>query len=163
MDPLTIAMIASSVLGGIGNIMSSSKQGEIFDLLQKHLGKIVNMTPQQLAGMLKQLSQPMSQNLENVVLQHVQATMAERGLGGSPGLMAEATAQGLAPYEFNEQALASQNLMQLLGMPFQLGMPGAPKSDLSGIANMLGGMGGGGGGSTSGSLGGWDMALPIGG
>jgi hypothetical protein len=137
MDPVTIALIASLGVGAFGNIWGAKQesdiQGTLLDLLQKY----ANLTPEQAAAAIQQFMQPMSQGLQNTILNKVQASMGERGLAGAPGLIAEATAQALSPYELEQQKLASQNYFNMLGLPMGITFPGSSQADLSGLAQML--------------------------
>jgi len=75
------------------------------------------MTPAEVVQGITSLEQPLSQNLIHNVGNTVQGQLAERGLSQAPGIQAQALAQGLAPYQLQEQQMAQQAFFQKLGLP----------------------------------------------
>lgn len=134
-------------MGEAGNLSLQSQEGQVLTTLVNLLQKYASMTPGQAAQGIQAFQQPMSQALNNQIMNQVQAAVGERGFAGSPGIMGEATAEALAPYGIQEQQLASQNYWNLEQLPIEAAgaIKFPPLQNLSGLTSYLasGGINGG--------------------
>lgn len=134
--------LGSAGAGGIGNILAGDKRNQVLNQQltdQKNLMNLVN-NPTLLANKTAALEQPLSAGLTSSVGNAVQGYLAERGLSQAPGIQAETMAQGLAPYKLQEQQMAMQQMMQMLGLPAQASarfLPYPQSTDLSKLFQSL--------------------------
>ena len=126
------------------NNQYQQNEGQYQGLENQALSRITNTTPQQAAAQINSMTQPLNQQLIDSVTNPTQAYLAERGLSQAPGIQASAIAQGLAPYEQQNQQLASQSWQALNQLPFYAPQPGAPPgvnfpqtAGFGGIASLL--------------------------
>lgn len=128
---LPLLSLGMGGIGEIGNLTTGKKQAQAeaalqgaqsneLNWMQQYQQYLQNLSPGQINTMLSQLTQPLSANLQTAVTAPVSASLAEQGLGQSPGQMASGMALALAPYQQQEQNMAAQ----LLGM--KLSAPLAP-------------------------------------
>jgi len=113
------AGLGTAGAGLIGNIQANNARNSVLSAEVNRMNAYNNLTPGQVASQITQLEQPLSSNLINSVGNVVQGNLAQRGLSQAPGIQAEALAQGLAPYQLQEQQMAQQALFQKLGLPIQ--------------------------------------------
>jgi hypothetical protein len=126
------------------NKQYQQQEGQYYNTENQALQRITNTTPQQAASQINSMTQPLNQQLIDSVTNPTQAYLAERGLAQAPGIQAQAIAQGLAPYEQQNQQLASQSWQALNQLPFYAPQPGAPPgvnfpqtAGFGGIASLL--------------------------
>lgn len=116
-DFLKLLGIGSGVAGTVGNIQANSAKNKVLSSEMDQMKTLQNLTPAQIASGTQQLEQPLSNNLVNSVGNTVQGELASRGLSQAPGIYASSLAQGLAPYQLQEQQMAQQAFFQKLGLP----------------------------------------------
>jgi len=114
-----LAQIGTGVAGTIGNIEGNNTKNSVLQQQMDYTKQLQAMTPTQLASGIQQLQQPLSANLTNSVGNTVQGQLAERGLSQAPGIYGSSLAQALAPYQLQEQQLATNAYLQKLGLPIQ--------------------------------------------
>lgn len=118
--------------GTVGNLVQGQKQLSLADQLtgaqtgelnwmQQYQKFLQSLTPADISRMVNEATGSLSSNLIKSVTDPVQATLAEKGLGQAPGTLAQAESVALAPYQQNEQQMALQSVMQLLGLPLETG------------------------------------------
>ena len=110
-------MGGTAVSGTVGNILGNKTRNQVLQQQIDYTKQLQNLTPAQLTQMIAQIQQPLSDSLTRGVGNTVSAQLAERGLSQAPGIFASSLAQGLAPYQLQEQQLAQQALFQKLGLP----------------------------------------------
>lgn len=113
------AGLGSAGMGVIGNIQANSARNSVLNAEMARMNAYNRLTPGQVATGISQLERPLDSNLLHSVGNAVSGQLAERGLSQAPGIQAEALAQGLAPYQLQEQQLAQQAFFQKLGLPIQ--------------------------------------------
>jgi len=126
--------LGSGVMGTVGNIEANRTKNQILGTELGQMKTLQNMTPAQLVAQEQSLQQPLSQNLVNSVTNAVSGNLAARGLSQAPGIQAASIAQGLAPYQMQEQQMAQQALFQKLGLP--ISARPSPFQTLPGTTNM---------------------------
>lgn len=145
---LPILGVGTAGAGLVGNIMGSVQQGELASQAEHN----AHLTPNQLATMVSQATQPLDRNLTNAVNNQVQGDMASRGLAEAPGIFAATEGQALAPFEQANQDRALQLILAKLGLPAStlatLRSGGGGMANLSPLLQMImkqfpGGSGGG--------------------
>lgn len=109
----------TGVLGTIGNIQANSARNQVLGSEQKLTQNYTNLAndPSKVAAGIAQLQAPLSQGLVSSVGNTVQGQAAERGLSTSPGIYSTMLSQALAPYQLQEQQLASDAYFKSLGLP----------------------------------------------
>ena len=110
-------LAGSGVAGTIGNIEANQARNAVLSAEMARMNAYNKMTPAQVVQGITSLEQPLSQNLIHNVGNTVQGQLAERGLSQAPGIQTQALAQGLAPYQLQEQQMAQQAFFQKLGLP----------------------------------------------
>jgi hypothetical protein len=105
--------------GAVGNILANNSRNNVLGQQTGYTKYLQNLTPTQISDMISQYQKPLSNSLINNVSNTTQAQLASRGLSQAPGIFASSLAQGIAPYELQEQQLAQQALFQKLGLPIQ--------------------------------------------
>lgn len=113
--------LGSAGAGAIGNIFASNKRNQVLNQQltdQQNLMNIAN-NPQLLAQNIQSVERPLSNALTASVGNSVQGYLGERGLSQAPGITTEALAQGLAPFQQQQQQMAIQAYLQSLGLPAQ--------------------------------------------
>lgn len=128
--------------GGIGNILAGNKRNQVLNQQLTNQQQLMNLVnnPTQLATNAAALQRPLSAGLTSSVGNAVQGYLAERGLSQSPGIASETLAQGLAPYQLQEQQMAMQSYLQSLGLPAQASarfLPYPQSTDLSKLFQSL--------------------------
>jgi hypothetical protein len=121
----------------IANRQAAAKQKFVQDLITN---------PAKFNSLVAQTEQPVSQAMKTDISRTVDANMAERGLGSSPAIMADAYAQALAPAEVQQQQMAINSLLSRLGIyANQPTMPGVNVTPMLQALSMWkpGGSGGG--------------------
>lgn len=113
------AGLGSAGLGVLGNIQANRSRNAVLDAEMARMNAYNKLTPAQVSSGISALEQPLSSNLLHSVGNAVSGQLAERGLSQAPGIQAQALAQGLAPYQLQEQQLAQQAFFQKLGLPIQ--------------------------------------------
>jgi hypothetical protein len=155
-DILEGGLLGMAGLGAYGNAETSSEESTALSDVTNLIGKYAGLTPSTISAGIEGFEQPMSSALNENIMNQVQANLAERGLGNSPEIAQEVTAQALAPYDLQEQSLATQDYFNMLGLPLEAAksLPNVPQSNVSGIMALLASMGGAGSslGKTLGSL-----------
>lgn len=111
--------IGTAGAGIAGNIMNSITRGQQTSKLQSAEKQLANLTPQQYGSMVAGATQPLNQNLLNLVGNQVQADVASRGLAESPGTFAATESQALAPFQQQNQNTALQLILTKLGLPIE--------------------------------------------
>lgn len=132
--------LGTAGFGTVGNILGGAMQNRSLSQQLDLQKQMANLTPQQMATQIQQLERPMSAGLTAGVGNSVQAQLAERGLGTSPGIFGETLSQALAPFYLQQQQMATQAWMQKLGIPAEYAgrfFQGAKGTDTSAIWKML--------------------------
>jgi hypothetical protein len=111
------AGLGSSIFGTVGNIQANNARNSVLSAEVNRMNAYNRLTPAQVSTGISQLEQPLSSDLLHNVGNAVSGQLAERGLSQAPGIQAEALAQGLAPYQLQEQQMAQQAFFQKLGLP----------------------------------------------
>lgn len=138
----TLLKLGTAGAGSIGNILASMKRNDVLNTSlnnQKNLMALAN-NPNALATNISKLERPLSAGLTSSVGNAVQGYLAERGLSESPGIASETLAQGLAPYQQQEQQMAINSYLSTLGLPAQATprfLPYPQGTDLSKIFQSL--------------------------
>lgn len=112
-----LGILGSDIFGTVGNIGLSQAEA---DLANEGLGLAKaygNLTPGQVSAGINQYLQPLNANLVRGIDQNVAQSLAAQGLAGSPGLMTAETAAALAPYEQQNQQLATQDFFNQFQLP----------------------------------------------
>lgn len=116
-DFLKLLGIGSGVAGTVGNIQANQARNKVLSSEMSQMNTLNNLTPAQIASGTQSLEVPLSNNLVSSVGNTVQGQLASRGLSQAPGIYASSLAQGLAPYQLQEQQMAQQAFFQKLGLP----------------------------------------------
>lgn len=111
------AGLGSAGAGIIGNVQANNARNSVLSAEMNRMNAYNKMTPADVVKGITSLEQPLSSNLTHNVGNVVSGQLAERGLSQAPGIQAQALAQGLAPYQLQEQQLAQQAFFQKLGLP----------------------------------------------
>jgi hypothetical protein len=113
--------LGSAGAGGIGNILASVKRNQVLNQSLNNQQNLINLAnnPSALAGNINKLVRPLSAGLTSSVGNAVQGYLGERGLSEAPGIASETLAQGLAPYQQQEQQMAINAYLTSLGLPAQ--------------------------------------------
>lgn len=142
----------TGVAGAIGNFAASQKRNQVLNQQLDLQKQYTDMTPAQLAQGIQGVEQPLSTGLTQSVGNSVQGYLAERGLSQAPGIQAQTLTQALAPFQQQEQQIATQAYLQKLGLPIEASarfLPYPQSTDLSKLFQSLfagkGGSGGAGG------------------
>lgn len=147
---MSLIGLGTTGAGLYGNIAAERQRQQAANAAKAYM----NLTPQALAGRVAAAEQPLNQNLVRAVTGNVNANLAEQGLSEAPGLIAQATAQGLAPYQQMNQQTALDIVRQQLGLPREYASLIPPNALLGpGIAMLMKSLGSlpqGGRGTTSG-------------
>lgn len=114
---LPMVMLGQAGSGVVGNIMANKSRNQVLSSEMAQMQALEKLTPAQITQGISQLQQPLSQNLINNVGNSVQGQLATRGLSQAPGIYAGALAQGLAPYQLQEQQMAQDAFFKKLGLP----------------------------------------------
>lgn len=116
-DFLKLLGIGSGVMGTVGNIQANAARNKVLSSEMDQMNALNKLTPAQIASGTQALEVPLSDNLVKSVGNTVQGELASRGLSQAPGIYASSLAQGLAPYQLQEQQMAQQAFFQKLGLP----------------------------------------------
>jgi hypothetical protein len=150
-----IATLGSAGAGLYGNISAERQRAQELNNLKAQQAN-AERTPQQLAADVASAERPLDKALVQSVGNQVSGTLAEQGLSQAPGIQAQALAQGLAPFQQQNQQAALQLVLKRLGLPVEYAqtlLAGNPApADLSKLLALLGRPSGGT------SAGGLDMA-----
>lgn len=103
--------------GSIGNILANRSRNQVLSKEMAQMDALNKLTPAQITAGISSLQQPLSGNLINNVTNMTQGKLAERGLSQAPGIFGTEIAQGLAPYQLQEQQLAQDAYFKKLGLP----------------------------------------------
>lgn len=103
--------------GSIGNILANRSRNQVLSKEMQQMDVLNKLTPAQITSGISSLQQPLSGNLINSVTNATQGKLAERGLSQAPGIFGTEIAQGLAPYQLQEQQLAQDAYFKKLGLP----------------------------------------------
>lgn len=128
----TAAGTGANLYSGISNAKNTSD----YNSTQSYIQSLVK-DPTKMAAAAAKFQQPLSAGLTDSVTNQVQAQLAERGLGGSPGAMTSAITQSLAPYIQQNQSAAMQSLMNSLGLGSSTKPAALPTMDLSKLMAQL--------------------------
>lgn len=112
-------------LGTIGDILTMKKQNDAINQALYY-----QRNPGAAAAQIAKMTAPLSQGLTESVGNAVQGADAERGLVQSPGIFSADLAQSLAPYQLQEQNMASNTFANLLN---PLGARFSQPADLSSL------------------------------
>jgi hypothetical protein len=104
-------------LSAIGNIQANNAKNKVLSSEMAQMKALQNLTPSDISKGTMALEQPLSNNLINNITNTTSANLAARGLSQAPGIQAQAIAQGLAPYQLQEQQLAQDAFFKKLGLP----------------------------------------------
>jgi hypothetical protein len=115
--PLGAAQAGSGIMGMIGNITGNITRNNVLNSETAYQKQLTNMTPAAMAQGIQALQQPLSAGLTQGVGNAVKGQLAESGLSQAPGIQAQALAQGLAPFQMQEQQMATNAFLQKLGLP----------------------------------------------
>ena len=129
----SLAGLGATGAGLYGNISADQQRAAAAKQAQANM----NLTPAQLSAQVNAATQPLNAGLVQAVTGQTNANLAEQGLSEAPGHIAQATAQGLAPYEQQNQQNALQLVMQKLGLPAQLLQSIGPNANLSQLLALL--------------------------
>lgn len=80
-----------------------AEAANIWQAYQRYQQQQNLQNPAWVAQQAGKLNQGLSKPLVNRITNETDAAMAERGLGGAPGVYKEALAEGLAPYQYQAQ------------------------------------------------------------
>jgi hypothetical protein len=141
----TIAGLGATGSGLIGNLMADQQRSAAASAAQKNM----QLTPQQLSSQVSSATQPLNAGLIQAVTGNVNANLAEQGLSESPGLIATAQSQALAPFQQQNQQTAMQLVLQKLGLPAEFARTIPPNANMSQLIALL--MRGSGGGTPTGT------------
>ncbi len=99
------------------------------------------MDPSAMMARYGQFYRPLSKQLINEVTAGVGPSIAERGMGTSPGQIARMEGGALAPYEMQNQQQAMSAAMGSMQMPFNIGsgVAGEYPASLAGMGTSTGG------------------------
>lgn len=114
---LPIMQLGTAGAGTVGNILGNRTRNDVLKQQMDYTKMLQNMTPAQMMAQITTLEKPLSQNLINNVGNTVQGQLGERGLAQAPGIYASSLAQGLAPYQLQEQQMAQDAFFKKLGLP----------------------------------------------
>jgi hypothetical protein len=135
------APLAMAPLGLIQNIMAGRQQQDFYNqVMQQEKATQAKLTPEAIAAGTSKLTAPLTLALQHAVGNGVQADLAQRGLSQSPGIYAEAMAQGLAPYAQQNQMAALRAYLESTGqghIQLPAGFRPPPGMDMTGIIRML--------------------------
>jgi hypothetical protein len=113
-----------SFLAGLGLLGYGGYQG--YNALQQQLAAMnFAQDPAAMMQRIRAFEQPLSHNLIHSIMRDINPSIAARGLATSPGMTQQITAEALAPYELQEQQLATGLTTQGLQYPFMLGQGAA--------------------------------------
>lgn len=101
---------------------------------QKFVENLIS-NPAAFSKYVSQFEQPLAAGLTQDVDRSVSANLAEKGLGSSPTVMANAEAQALAPFVQQQKDAASQQALQALGI--YTNSPTTKPIDISSILKAL--------------------------
>lgn len=114
---LPYIMAGSAGAGTVGNILGNNARNNVLSSEMSQMNALNKLTPAQITAGITSLEQPLSGNLINSVTNATQGKLAERGLSQAPGIFSSELAQGLAPYQLQEQQMAQNAFFQKLGLP----------------------------------------------
>lgn len=114
---LPIMQLGTAGAGTVGNILGNRTRNDVLKQQMDYTRMLQNMTPAQMMQQITALEKPLSQNLISNVGNTVQGQLGERGLSQAPGIYASSLAQGLAPYQLQEQQMAQDAFFKKLGLP----------------------------------------------
>ena len=129
----TLAGLGSAGAGLYGNISADQQRQQALNQAKANAA----LTPQQLGTMVSGATAPLNANLVQAVTGATNANLAEQGLSQAPGLIAQATAQGLAPFEQQNQQTALQLVLQKLGLPAHFASLIPPNTNMSQLLALL--------------------------
>lgn len=114
---LPLLLGGTGIMGTIGNIQANRSRNAVLKQQMDYTKFLQNMTPAEMIKQITALERPLSQNLISNVGNTVQGQLGERGLSQAPGIYASSLAQGLAPYQLQEQQMAQDAFFKKLGLP----------------------------------------------
>jgi len=114
---LSLLQLGSGALGTVGNIQGDVSRNQVLNQQKNLTNKYANLTPAQVTAGISGLEQPLSSGLTSGVGNLVSGQLAERGLSQAPGIQASSLAQALAPFQQQEQQMATNAYFQQLGLP----------------------------------------------
>lgn len=129
----TLGELGATGAGLAGNLSADRQRAQAASLAQKN----ANLTPQQLAEMVKSGTQPLDRGLIQAITGNVNANLSEQGLSEAPGLIATAESQALAPFQQQNQQTALQLVLQKLGLPAEFARTIPPNANLAPLLAML--------------------------
>ena len=129
----SLAGLGATGAGLYGNISADQQRAAAAKQAQANM----NLTPAQLSAQVNAATQPLNASLVSAITGNVNSNLAEQGLSEAPGLIAQATAQGLAPAEQQQQQNALQLVMQRLGLPASLLQSIGPNANMSQLLALL--------------------------
>lgn len=116
---LPLILAGSGIAGTVGNVQANAARNKVLSSEMAQMEALTKLTPSQIASGIASLQAPLSKNLTNSVSNSVQGELANRGLSQAPGIYASSLAQGIAPYQLQEQQLAQDAYFKKLGLPIQ--------------------------------------------
>jgi hypothetical protein len=122
----TTAGAGANLYSGIKNAQNTSA----YNSTQSYIQNLMK-NPAAAQKAAAAYTQPLSAGLTDSVTNQVQASLAERGLGGSPAAMQSTLAQALAPYIQQNQQTGLNAMMQMLNAGGSARPQALPSVDLS--------------------------------
>lgn len=128
-----VAGLGATGAGLVGNLLADQQRAAAAKQAQRN----ANLTPAQLGAQVNQATLPLNASLVQAITGNVNANLAEEGLSQAPGIQAAAIAQGLAPFEQQNQQTALQLVMQKLGLPAQAAALIPPNTNMNQLLALL--------------------------
>jgi|ERR1700722_2328083 len=128
-----LAGLGATGAGLVGNLAADRQRAAA----AKQAEANAKLTPAQIGAQVTQATQPLNANLVQAVTGATNANMAEQGLSQAPGLQASAIAQGLAPFEQQNQQTALQAVLARLGLPAEFARTIPQNANLAPLLAML--------------------------
>jgi hypothetical protein len=128
-----VAGLGATGAGLIGNLAADHQRS----IAAKEAQANANLSPQALGNEVTAATAPLNASLVQAVTGATNANLAEQGLSEAPGLIAQATTQGLAPYAQQNQQNALQLVMRKLGLPAEFAATIPQNAQLAPLLAML--------------------------
>jgi len=105
--------------GELGNLLQEKKLMDLQNQQAAYTKYVTNLVqnPAQISKMATSEAAPLSQALQQTVMNAVQGDMAARGLSQAPGIFGATESQALAPYVQQNYNTALQAVLSQLGIP----------------------------------------------
>ena len=129
----TLAGLGAAGSGLYSNISADQQRQQALNMAKAN----ANLSPQALAAMVSKATVPLNSQLVQAVTGATTANLAEQGLSQAPGLQAQAIAQGLAPFEQQNQQTAMNLVLQKLGLPSTFASLIPPNTNMNQLLALL--------------------------